>query len=34
MAAQMGRLVSIVENHLPALEETARQILNDLNTEQ
>ncbi len=33
-AAQMGRLVTIVENHLPSLEATARQILNDLNTEQ
>jgi uncharacterized protein with HEPN domain len=33
-AAHMGRLVSIVKNHLPILEETARQILNDLNTEQ
>jgi uncharacterized protein with HEPN domain len=33
-AAQMGRLVSIVEKHLPELEETAKQILNDLNIDQ
>jgi uncharacterized protein with HEPN domain len=33
-AAQMGRLVDVVENHIPALEETAKKILKDLNTTQ